>query len=164
MPSATPTTAAASPPVRPHEPLPAYYGDETDHQRFLRQIFDDTAVDYDRIERILALGTGPWYRRQALLRAGLGQGMQVLDVGIGTGLLAREALAVIRRPLEVVAVDRGVRERLRRVDLADLVIRGGERVVDGEVIDLRPREDPLCLVGIARIDEDVRVYTLELPI
>ena len=71
---------------------------------------------------------------------------------------------MIRRPLEVVAVDRGVRERLRRVDLADLVIRGGERVVDGEVIDLRPREDPLCLVGIARIDEDVRVYTLELPI
>ena len=91
--------------MRPHEPLPAYYGDETDHQRFLRQIFDETAVDYDRIERILALGTGPWYRRQALLRAGLGQGMQVLDVGIGTGLLAREALAVIGTQGSVLGID-----------------------------------------------------------
>jgi demethylmenaquinone methyltransferase/2-methoxy-6-polyprenyl-1,4-benzoquinol methylase len=88
-----PTACAAALP--PHAPLPAYYGDEVDHQRFVRRIFDDTAVDYERVERLLALGSGPWYRRQALRRAGLAANMQVLDVGIGTGLLAREALALV---------------------------------------------------------------------
>ena len=76
----------------PHAPLPEYYSNEDEHERFVRHMFDATAVDYDRIERLLAWGTGSWYRRQALRRAGLNAGMQVLDVGIGTGLLAREAL------------------------------------------------------------------------
>ena len=92
MPAAVPGFAAALP---PHRPLPAYYANEAEHRSFLRRIFDDTAVDYDRIESVLALGSGPWYRRQALQRAGLGAGMQVLDVGCGTGLLAREALALV---------------------------------------------------------------------
>ena len=39
----------------------------------------------------MALGTGRPYRRDALRRAGLTQGMTVLDVAIGTGLVAREA-------------------------------------------------------------------------
>ncbi|MBT2327059.1 class I SAM-dependent methyltransferase [Variovorax paradoxus] len=82
-------------PQLPHAPLPAYYGDEEEHQRYLRRIFDDTAGDYDRIERVLALGSGPAYRRAALRRAGLAAGAQVIDVGIGTGLVAREALALI---------------------------------------------------------------------
>src|SRR6187399_2166126 len=88
-----PTSAADV--LRPHTPLPAYYGDEVEHQQFLRRIFDDTAPDYDRIERVLAFGTGPTYRRMALQRAGLASGAQVLDVGIGTGLVAREALRLI---------------------------------------------------------------------
>ena len=79
----------------PHTPLPEYYRDEADHQRYLRRIFDETASDYDRIERVLALGTGPRYRRMALQRAGLRAGDKVVDVGIGTGLVAREALALI---------------------------------------------------------------------
>lgn len=81
--------------LRPHEPLPAYYADEAEHRRFLRRIFDETAIDYDRTEAVLALGSGRWYRRKALERGGLGAGMAVLDVGCGTGLLAREALALI---------------------------------------------------------------------
>ena len=44
---------------------------------------------------MLSFGSGPWYRRAALQRAGLASGAQVLDVGIGTGLVAREALALI---------------------------------------------------------------------
>jgi demethylmenaquinone methyltransferase/2-methoxy-6-polyprenyl-1,4-benzoquinol methylase len=79
----------------PHAPLTDYYKDEDERHRFLRRIFDDTAPDYDRIERVLALGSGPWYRRQALQRAGLAAGADVLDVGIGTGLVAREALKLI---------------------------------------------------------------------
>jgi len=91
--------------LAPHVPLPAYYGDEAEHQRFLRRIFDDTAPDYDRIERVLALGSGPWYRRSALQRAGLSTGAEVLDVGIGTGLVAREALALIGPRGRLVGVD-----------------------------------------------------------
>lgn len=96
---------AAAAPLPPHAPLAAYYGDAADRRRFLTRIFDDTAPDYDRIERLLALGTGPWYRRMALQRAGLAQGAQVLDVGIGTGLLAREALSLIGPAGRLVGVD-----------------------------------------------------------
>lgn len=99
-PSNSPTEALA-----PHTPLPAYYGDEAEHQQYLRRIFDDTAPDYDRIERVLALGSGPWYRRSALQRAGLAAGAQVLDVGIGTGLVARQALALIGPGGQLVGVD-----------------------------------------------------------
>lgn len=88
-----------------HAPLPQYYGDEDDHQRFLRRMFDDTAVDYERVERLLALGSGPWYRRQALRRAGLAPGQHVLDVGIGTGLLARQALALLAPGGRLTGVD-----------------------------------------------------------
>lgn len=91
--------------LAPHVPLPAYYGDEAEHQQFLRRIFDDTAPDYDRIERVLALGSGPWYRRSALQRAGLSKGAEVLDVGIGTGLVAREALTLIGPQGRLVGVD-----------------------------------------------------------
>ena len=62
-------------------------------------------MDYDRIERILALGSGPWYRRQALQRAGLLPGAQVLDVGIGTGLVAQEALKLIAPTGSLIGVD-----------------------------------------------------------
>ena len=89
----------------PHTPLPAYYADETQHTQYLRRIFDDTAPDYDRIERLLALGSGPRYRRSALHRAGLTQGARVLDVGIGTGLVAREALQLIGPEGTLVGVD-----------------------------------------------------------
>jgi len=91
--------------MRPHAPLPAYYRSDDEHRAFLRRIFDDTASDYDRIERVLAFGSGPLYRRSALRRAGLASGAQVLDVGIGTGLVAREALALIGGQGRLVGID-----------------------------------------------------------
>ena len=91
----------------PHAPLPAYYrsGDAGAREAFLRDTFDATAVDYDRLEKILGLGTGSWYRRQALLRAGLRPGMQVVDVGMGTGLVSREILKITGEPHRLVGVD-----------------------------------------------------------
>jgi demethylmenaquinone methyltransferase/2-methoxy-6-polyprenyl-1,4-benzoquinol methylase len=110
--------------LAPHAPLTAYYADEVERHRFLRRIFDHTAPDYDRIERLLAFGTGPWYRRQALLRAGLGEGARVLDVGIGTGLVAREALAVAGPSCALVGVDPSV-GMMGEVDLPGVELREG---------------------------------------
>ncbi|MCW5610283.1 MAG: class I SAM-dependent methyltransferase [Rubrivivax sp.] len=101
-PASRPTEA---PVLRPHVPLTEYYADEEGRQKFIGHIFDDTAADYDRIERVLAFGSGPWYRRQALQRAGLAAGAEVLDVGFGTGLVAREALTLIGPAGRLVGVD-----------------------------------------------------------
>ncbi|MDR6536660.1 class I SAM-dependent methyltransferase [Variovorax soli] len=103
--NANPESEVADSVQSPHPPLSAYYRDEAEHQRFLRRLFDETAGDYDRIERVLALGTGSRYRRMALQRAGLRPGDKVLDVGIGTGLVAREACALIGAAGSLVGVD-----------------------------------------------------------
>ena len=106
---ATPLTPAPSGDLvhLPHTALNAYYadGDQEARQAFLRRTFDDTAVDYNRLEKVLGLGTGSWYRREALQRAGLKPGMQVVDVGMGTGLVASEILRITAEPERLVGVD-----------------------------------------------------------
>jgi len=91
----------------PHGALTSYYaeGDAEARQAFLRRSFDDTAVDYNRLEKLLGLGTGSWYRRQALLRAGLTRGRDVVDVGMGTGLVSAEILRVTGEPTRLTGVD-----------------------------------------------------------
>src|SRR3954471_18291182 len=91
----------------PHAALPEYYrsDDRAAREAFLRQTFDSTAVDYDRLEKILGLGSGSRYRHQALVRAGLEPGMQVVDVGMGTGLVSREVLKITGEPDRLVGVD-----------------------------------------------------------
>ena len=89
----------------PHRPLTDYYQTEADRQAYLRKIFDDTAPDYDRIESMLAWGSGSRYRRDALVRAGLKPGMKLLDVGVGTGLVAAQACLLTGDPALVTGVD-----------------------------------------------------------
>lgn len=89
----------------PHAPLTDYYPTEQDRQAYLRNIFDNTAVDYDRIEAMLAWGTGSRYRRDALIRGGLQTGMKVLDVGVGTGLVAAQACILTGDASLVIGVD-----------------------------------------------------------
>lgn len=89
----------------PHPPLTGYYASEQERRGFVGKLFDSTATDYDRIDRLLALGSGPWYRNQALQRGGLKPGMWIVDVGVGTGLVAREAVKLVGDPALVVGVD-----------------------------------------------------------
>jgi demethylmenaquinone methyltransferase/2-methoxy-6-polyprenyl-1,4-benzoquinol methylase len=91
----------------PHQPLPDYYppDDKQAREQFLRSTFDDTAVDYNRLERILGFGTGSRYRWMALQRAGLAPGMQVVDVGMGTGLVSQEILKITGEPHRLIGVD-----------------------------------------------------------
>jgi demethylmenaquinone methyltransferase/2-methoxy-6-polyprenyl-1,4-benzoquinol methylase len=70
-----------------------------------RRFFDDAAPDYDRVASLMAFGSGGWYRRCALARAGLGAGMHVLDVAIGTGLVAQEALRIVGAAGSVAGID-----------------------------------------------------------
>lgn len=94
-----------SPVKAPHQPLTAYYETEQERQAYLKKIFDDTAPDYDRIERLMAFNTGSSYRRRALVRAGLQANMKVLDVGVGTGLVAAQACILTGDPACVTGVD-----------------------------------------------------------
>lgn len=73
--------------------------------QFVTGLFDRAAPHYDRINGWMSLGSGRWYRRWALERAGLGTRMRVLDVATGTGLVARAALDLVEPDGRVVGVD-----------------------------------------------------------
>jgi demethylmenaquinone methyltransferase/2-methoxy-6-polyprenyl-1,4-benzoquinol methylase len=91
--------------LAPHPTLEKYYP-TPDHKRsFVRRVFDESAGEYDQVERMMALGTGSWYRRQALRRAGLVPGMKCLDVAVGTGLVAREAVSLVGDAAAVTGLD-----------------------------------------------------------
>ena len=92
-------------PQEPHPVLPQYYTQADQRREFVRGIFDRTASDYDATERLFSFGTGSGYRRMALRRAGLDAGMRVLDVAVGTGLVAREAVHVVGAQGFVVGLD-----------------------------------------------------------
>lgn len=89
----------------PCPPIKEYYSHEAERRGWVGGLFDRTAGDYDRVERAMAFGTGSRYRRRALRRAGLAQGMQVIDVGVGTGLVAREAAYLNGDATRVTGVD-----------------------------------------------------------
>ena len=89
-------------------PLPAdtrYWTRTDDRQRIVNALFDRSAEHYDRACGIMSFGSGQRYRREALTRAGLRPGMHVLDVGTGTGLLAREIVHLLGSSGRIVGLD-----------------------------------------------------------
>ncbi len=89
----------------PHAPLLSYYEAPGARQGFVRDLFNRTAGAYDGINRVMSFGSGAWYRRQALVRAGLRPGARMLDVAVGTGLVAREAVGILGDPNGVIGLD-----------------------------------------------------------
>ena len=128
--------------VAPHPPLTDYYADEAERHRWLRTVFNESAVDYNRIEGLMAFGTGPWYRRQALRRAGLKPGMQVLDVGTGTGLTAIQAARLSGGGANVTGVDPSVGM------LANARLPQGMRVIEGRAEALPAADDAFDFVSM----------------
>lgn len=91
--------------VAPHAALPEYYGSAEARQPWVNELFDRNAGHYDLIGKTMSLGSGAWYRRSALHRAGLRPGMKLLDVATGTGLVAQAALELNLAPTDVVGLD-----------------------------------------------------------
>jgi demethylmenaquinone methyltransferase/2-methoxy-6-polyprenyl-1,4-benzoquinol methylase len=106
--------------VVPHPPLERYYGDESGRRRFVGNLFDTNAVHYEWITRVMSLGSGSRYRRDALRRAGIGPGMTVLDVCAGSGQVSRVATGLVGGHGTVVALDASMgmlNEARRYVDI-----------------------------------------------
>ncbi len=118
-------------PQVPHPALHPHFSDLGEKQAFLRRVFDDSAKHYERIASWGFLGTGGWYRRQALARAGLRPGMRVADIAAGTGITARAAAALAGDPALVTCVDPSggmLRESRRRLPAARHVQAGADAV------------------------------------
>lgn len=81
--------------LTPHPPIEQYYSKEQDRRNFVSWLFDETASHYDWIIRAMSFGSGNWYRRKALGRAGLADGMEMLDIATGTGPVAKSAVEIV---------------------------------------------------------------------
>jgi demethylmenaquinone methyltransferase/2-methoxy-6-polyprenyl-1,4-benzoquinol methylase len=71
----------------------------------LRQLFDDSAAIYDRVDALGSGGRGVRYRQEALGRAGLQPNARVLDVACGTGLMSLAASRLTHGQVTLVGVD-----------------------------------------------------------
>src|SRR5580698_1783482 len=78
--------------ARPPAQAADYYADPAQRSLLARSLFNGTAQHYDTANRVFSLGSGAWYRRRCLRRAGVRPGAAIVDVAVGTGLLAREAV------------------------------------------------------------------------
>lgn len=85
--------------------VPFDRADKARQPGFVRDLFNATATDYDSVNRIFSLGSGAWYRRRCLKRAGLRPGLKIADIAIGTGLIAREAIRLTGDTRDVIGID-----------------------------------------------------------
>ncbi len=64
---------------------------EKEHAQSIRNLFSRIAPRYDLMNRLMTGGQDVRWRREVIRRAGLKSGALLLDIGTGTGDLAREA-------------------------------------------------------------------------
>ncbi|MBM4337759.1 MAG: methyltransferase domain-containing protein [Deltaproteobacteria bacterium] len=102
--TSTPNPAQDPKRIPPHSPLLQYYDTDTERRQYVDDLFNKTARHYNTIERIFGNG-GIWYRRFSLGRAGLGPGMRVLDVAVGTAAVAQGAARLVAPGGKVFGVD-----------------------------------------------------------
>jgi len=110
---------------KPHPILTQYYANERERRAYVMRLFDCSAQHYDWINRVMSLGTGHLYRRQALRRMGLSTGMRVLDIGCGTGVIAQHAANIVGSQGRVIGLDPSIgmlRAAVRR--RAPLAVQG----------------------------------------
>lgn len=112
--------------------LTEYYRSERDRALFVTTLFDGAARHYDWVGHLLAFGSGPYYRRRTLARAGLRPHMRLLDVATGTGQVARAATRILGDPRAVVGLDPSVG-----------MLREARRVHSGPLVQGRAEEIPL---------------------
>ena len=98
-------------PARPPGALKAdprmttYFANEEERRAMTQAMFDRAAPGYDNAENLTALGSGAWYRREVLRRNGLQEGMSLLDVAAGTGLVTVAGHALVGPQGRVWALD-----------------------------------------------------------
>jgi len=91
--------------IAPHPVLKKYYSSTEERRDRVNHMFDASAEHYDWITDVMSFGSGRWYRRQALQRAGVGEGHSVLDVGAGTGVVSWMAQDLVGEEGLVLALD-----------------------------------------------------------
>jgi demethylmenaquinone methyltransferase/2-methoxy-6-polyprenyl-1,4-benzoquinol methylase len=130
----------------PHPPLTRYYDDEAKRQRYLKSSFQETAPLYDSINGWMSFWTDRRYRRLALLRAGLQPGMDVADIGCGTGIVSELAREIVGPEGQVFSVDpsEGMLVEAVRRGRVDAPILGR-----GEAVPLRDNSVDFLCMGFA---------------
>ena len=91
--------------VAPRQQIAAYYASPARRPEAVRALFNRFAGHYDLINHIFSFGSGAWYRRTCLRHAGIGPGMAVVDVAVGTGLLARQAQRLMQGDGTLIGID-----------------------------------------------------------
>jgi len=128
--SEQPRTDLPASSLAPHRPLSEFYPAPAARQRFVSELFDEAAPDYDWVSGMMSFWSDRFYRRDALRRAGLQSGMQVLDVASGTGLMIKAALELGVNPAQVTGVDpsRGMLAKNRERNPVTLLEGRGEHL------------------------------------
>jgi len=124
----SPKTDLPAAPLSPHRPLSQFYAAPAARQKFVNELFDEAAPDYDWVSGMMSLGRDRFYRKEALQRAGLTGGMRLLDVASGTGLMIKAALELGVDPANVTGVDpsRGMLAENRKRNPVALLEGAGE--------------------------------------
>lgn len=122
-------------------------------QNFVNELFDEAAPDYDWVSGMMSFWSDRFYRRDALRRAGLNGGMQLLDVASGTGLMIKAALELGVAPGQVTGVDpsQGMLAQNRERNPVKLLEGKGEALPCGDALF-----DFVCMGYALRHVEDLR--------